>query len=140
MTNLGTLMSRRHFFFPDESRFGLQHQNGRIHVWLPLEERTLAACIRHRHTVPEPGVMQDNARLHVDTECGSSLIRKIFGCCSGLHVHQISHQSKSSGPWLPNDCIVTIRQSLRLICCGIVLKLHSNMYLHMSYLTQCPGV
>ncbi|GFX54800.1 HTH_Tnp_Tc3_2 domain-containing protein [Trichonephila clavipes] len=46
---------------------------------------------------------------------GPSLIRKMFDCCPSLHVHQISHQQKMSGLWLPSDWLVTIRQSLRLI-------------------------
>ncbi|GFV28665.1 uncharacterized protein TNCV_3986151 [Trichonephila clavipes] len=33
------------------------HQDGRIRVWRYRGERTLAACIRHRHTDPSPGVM-----------------------------------------------------------------------------------
>ncbi|GFY13930.1 uncharacterized protein TNCV_1295911 [Trichonephila clavipes] len=39
---------------------------------------------------------------------GSSFMRKMFGCCPDQHAHQISHQEKTSGPWLPS--------------CGIVLK------------------
>ncbi|GFW21555.1 hypothetical protein TNCV_4280721 [Trichonephila clavipes] len=56
---------------------------------------------------------------------GPFLIRKMFGCCPGLHVHQIR-----SGPWLPSDWLVTIRQSLRLMSCDM-LKLHGHLYLYM---------
>ncbi|GFV35864.1 uncharacterized protein TNCV_2866241 [Trichonephila clavipes] len=41
----------RHQFL-EESRFCLQHQDGRIRVWWYRGERTLAECIRHRHTSP----------------------------------------------------------------------------------------
>ncbi|GFU87933.1 uncharacterized protein TNCV_1335031 [Trichonephila clavipes] len=41
----------------NESRFCLQHQDGRIRVLRQRGERTLAACIRHRHTDPSPVVM-----------------------------------------------------------------------------------
>ncbi|GFV95769.1 uncharacterized protein TNCV_1728191 [Trichonephila clavipes] len=40
-----------------ESRFCLDHQDGRIRVRLHRGERTLAACIRHRHSAPSPGEM-----------------------------------------------------------------------------------
>lgn len=43
--------------FSDESRFCLQHHDGRIRVWRHRGERTLEACIRHRHTGVSPGVM-----------------------------------------------------------------------------------
>ncbi|GFS91913.1 hypothetical protein TNCV_1930921 [Trichonephila clavipes] len=75
--------------------------------------------------------------------CGPFLIRKIFGCCSDPHVHQISRQKKTSGSWLLSDWLVTIRQSLLLMSCGIVLKLHGHLYLYMSSnfcLTQCSMV
>ncbi|GFV85682.1 transposable element Tcb1 transposase [Trichonephila clavipes] len=48
-------MARRHFL--DESRFCLQHQDGRIRDWWHRGERTLAACICHRHADQSPGVM-----------------------------------------------------------------------------------
>ncbi|GFV00008.1 transposable element Tcb1 transposase [Trichonephila clavipes] len=60
---------------------------------------------------------------------GPSLTRKMFGCCPGLHIHHISRQLKASGPWLPSDWLVTIRQPLRLMSWGIVLKLHGHLYL-----------
>ncbi|GFY01537.1 hypothetical protein TNCV_2607211 [Trichonephila clavipes] len=41
--------------------------------------------------------------------CGPSLVRKMFGCCPDLHVHQIFHQSKTSGLWFPSVWLVTIR-------------------------------
>lgn len=47
----------RDVIFSDESRFCLQHHDGRIRVWRHRGERTLPACIRHRHTGPSPGVM-----------------------------------------------------------------------------------
>ncbi|GFY14289.1 uncharacterized protein TNCV_3614771 [Trichonephila clavipes] len=44
----------------DESRLCLQHQDCRIRVWWHRDERTLAACIRHRRTGPSPiGVLLD---------------------------------------------------------------------------------
>ncbi|PRD22381.1 UNVERIFIED_CONTAM: hypothetical protein NCL1_49235 [Trichonephila clavipes] len=33
------------------------HQDGRFRVRLHCGERTLTACIRHRHTGPSPGMM-----------------------------------------------------------------------------------
>ncbi|GFW46953.1 transposable element Tcb1 transposase [Trichonephila clavipes] len=53
MTNLGTRMTRRHCF----KGICLQHQDGHIRAWWHRDERTLAVCIRHRHTDPSPGVM-----------------------------------------------------------------------------------
>ncbi|GFX88984.1 uncharacterized protein TNCV_2852841 [Trichonephila clavipes] len=35
----------------------LMHQDGHIRVWWHCGERTLAACVRLRHTDPSPGVM-----------------------------------------------------------------------------------
>ncbi|GFV33572.1 uncharacterized protein TNCV_4566871 [Trichonephila clavipes] len=35
--------------------------------------------------------------------CRSSFILKMFDCFSFLHVHLISHQQKTSDPWLLND-------------------------------------
>ncbi|GFX96176.1 uncharacterized protein TNCV_2290651 [Trichonephila clavipes] len=54
-TNLGTRMERCHIF-SGESRFCLQYQDCQIRDWRYRDERTLAACIRHRHTGPSPGV------------------------------------------------------------------------------------
>ncbi|GFS54485.1 transposable element Tc1 transposase [Trichonephila clavipes] len=59
--------------FTDESRFCLQHHDGRIRVWRHRGERMLNSCVMHRHTVPEPGILslataifqQDNARPHM---------------------------------------------------------------------------
>ncbi|PRD37729.1 UNVERIFIED_CONTAM: hypothetical protein NCL1_05103 [Trichonephila clavipes] len=45
--------------------------------------------------------------------------------------------------WLPRDWLITIHQSLRLMNCGIVLKLHGHLYLYIPSnlcLTQCRGV
>ncbi|GFW88915.1 transposable element Tcb1 transposase [Trichonephila clavipes] len=50
----GARMTRRHF---SDSRLCLQHQDGRILVRWHRGERTLAACIHHRHTGPSPRVM-----------------------------------------------------------------------------------
>ncbi|GFV89320.1 uncharacterized protein TNCV_4151401 [Trichonephila clavipes] len=47
----------RDITFSDESRFCLWHQDGRIRVQRHRGERTLAACIRHRHTGPSFGMM-----------------------------------------------------------------------------------
>ncbi|GFU27268.1 hypothetical protein TNCV_1694271 [Trichonephila clavipes] len=46
---------------------------------------------------------------------GPSLIREVFDSCPGLHVHQIFHHQKTSGPRLFSDWIITIRQSLQLM-------------------------
>ncbi|UYV80976.1 hypothetical protein LAZ67_19002333 [Cordylochernes scorpioides] len=40
----------------DESRFCLQHHDGRIRVWRH-RERMLNSCVMHRHTGPAPGIM-----------------------------------------------------------------------------------
>ncbi|GFU60896.1 uncharacterized protein TNCV_3372261 [Trichonephila clavipes] len=53
--NLEARMARRHF--SDVLKFCLQHQDDRIRVWRPCGERTLAACIRLRHTEQSPSVM-----------------------------------------------------------------------------------
>ncbi|GFX43667.1 hypothetical protein TNCV_511161 [Trichonephila clavipes] len=58
---------------------------------------------------------------------GPSFVREMFGCCPGLHVHQISCRKKTSGPWLMSDWFVIICQSLRLLSCDIVLKLHGHL-------------
>ncbi|GFW81928.1 hypothetical protein TNCV_2886021 [Trichonephila clavipes] len=74
---------------------------------------------------------------------GPSLIWKMSKCCPGLNVAQISRQQKMSSSWLPSDWFVTIRQSLRLMNCVIVLDLHGHLYLYMPFifcLTQCLGV
>ncbi|GFS52728.1 transposable element Tcb1 transposase [Trichonephila clavipes] len=152
-------------------------------------ERTLEACIRHRHTGPSSGVMvwgvigytsrlplvhidgtsnsaryisgvlrpvairfirtlrdpmfqQDNADRILPVLYGS-LIWKMFGCGPCLHAHWISCQKKTSCPWLQSDWLVTICRSLRLISCGIVLKLLGHLYLYMPSdlcFTQCSSV
>ncbi|UYV61960.1 hypothetical protein LAZ67_1007174 [Cordylochernes scorpioides] len=43
--------------FTDESRFCLQHHDGRICVWKHRGERMLISCVMHRHTGPAPGIM-----------------------------------------------------------------------------------
>ncbi|GFV52229.1 transposable element Tcb1 transposase [Trichonephila clavipes] len=43
--------------FTDESRFCLQHHNGRIRVWRHLGERLLNCCVVHHHTGPAPSFM-----------------------------------------------------------------------------------
>ncbi|UYV63320.1 hypothetical protein LAZ67_2003740, partial [Cordylochernes scorpioides] len=43
--------------FTDESRFCLQHHDGRIRVWRHRGERMLKICAMHRHTGPAPGIM-----------------------------------------------------------------------------------
>ncbi|GFX77040.1 transposable element Tcb1 transposase [Trichonephila clavipes] len=48
---------RRDVILSDESRFCLPHQDCRILIRRHHGERALAACIRHRHTGPSPGVM-----------------------------------------------------------------------------------
>ncbi|GFX50551.1 transposable element Tcb1 transposase [Trichonephila clavipes] len=59
--------------FTDESRIGLQHNDGRIRVWRHHGERMLNSRVVHHHTGSAPGIMglatsifqQDNARPHV---------------------------------------------------------------------------
>ncbi|UYV80724.1 hypothetical protein LAZ67_19001543 [Cordylochernes scorpioides] len=43
--------------FTDESRFCLQHHDGRTRVWRHRGERMLNSCVMHRHTGPSPGIM-----------------------------------------------------------------------------------
>ncbi|GFY33305.1 transposable element Tcb1 transposase [Trichonephila clavipes] len=43
--------------FTDESRFCLQHHDGRIRVWRHRGERMLNNCVMHRHTSPAPSIM-----------------------------------------------------------------------------------
>ncbi|UYV67816.1 hypothetical protein LAZ67_5002125 [Cordylochernes scorpioides] len=43
--------------FTDESRFCLQHHDGRIRVWRHHGERMLNSCVMHRHTGSAPGIM-----------------------------------------------------------------------------------
>ncbi|UYV68197.1 hypothetical protein LAZ67_5003357 [Cordylochernes scorpioides] len=43
--------------FTEESRFCLQHHDGRIRFWRNREERMLNSCVMHRHTGPTPGIM-----------------------------------------------------------------------------------
>ncbi|KFM68277.1 Transposable element Tc3 transposase, partial [Stegodyphus mimosarum] len=43
--------------FTDESRFCLQHHDGRIRVWKHRGERMLNSCAMHRHTGPALGIM-----------------------------------------------------------------------------------
>ncbi|GFX30061.1 transposable element Tcb1 transposase [Trichonephila clavipes] len=43
--------------FTDESRFCLQHHDGRIRVWRHQEERLLNCCVLHFSTGPIPGIM-----------------------------------------------------------------------------------
>ncbi|PRD31017.1 UNVERIFIED_CONTAM: Transposable element Tcb1 transposase [Trichonephila clavipes] len=58
--------------FSDESRFCLQHQDGRISVRRHRGECILAACIRHRHTGLFPDVMLWDA---IGYTSWSSLVR-----------------------------------------------------------------
>ncbi|UYV69994.1 hypothetical protein LAZ67_7001413 [Cordylochernes scorpioides] len=43
--------------FTYESRFCLQHHDGRIRVWRHRGERMLNSCVMHRHTGPAPDIM-----------------------------------------------------------------------------------
>ncbi|KFM66508.1 Transposable element Tcb1 transposase, partial [Stegodyphus mimosarum] len=43
--------------FTDESRFCLQHHDGRIRVWRHRGERMLNSCVMHHPTGPAPGIM-----------------------------------------------------------------------------------
>ncbi|GFW70933.1 hypothetical protein TNCV_190241 [Trichonephila clavipes] len=74
---------------------------------------------------------------------GHLLIRKMFGIWPNLHVRHITRQQETSGSWFTRDWLVTLRQSLRLKSCGIVLKLHGHLNLYMPSnrsLTQFPGI
>ncbi|UYV75151.1 K02A2.6-like [Cordylochernes scorpioides] len=51
--------------FNDESRFCLQHHDGRIRVWKHRGERMLNSCVMHRHTGPAPGIMLHDGRIRV---------------------------------------------------------------------------
>ncbi|KFM71700.1 hypothetical protein X975_10599, partial [Stegodyphus mimosarum] len=43
--------------FTDESRFCLQHHDGRIRVWRHRGEIMLNSCVMHRHIGPAPGIL-----------------------------------------------------------------------------------
>ncbi|UYV70154.1 hypothetical protein LAZ67_7002012, partial [Cordylochernes scorpioides] len=43
--------------FTDESRFCLQHHDGRVRVWRHRGEKMLNSCVMHRHTGPTPGII-----------------------------------------------------------------------------------
>ncbi|GFU48867.1 transposable element Tcb1 transposase [Trichonephila clavipes] len=43
--------------FTDESRFCLQHHDGRIRVWRHRGEKMLNSCVIHHHTGPAPSIM-----------------------------------------------------------------------------------
>ncbi|GFW62920.1 transposable element Tcb1 transposase [Trichonephila clavipes] len=43
--------------FTDESRFCLQHHDGRIRVWRHHGERLLNCCVMHRRNGPAPSIM-----------------------------------------------------------------------------------
>ncbi|GFX61655.1 transposable element Tcb1 transposase [Trichonephila clavipes] len=90
-----------------------------------------------------PTFQQDNARQHV-----VGILRTFL---DGENVRLLTWPARSqdlspienSGPWLPSTWIVTIRQSLRLMSCGIVMKLHDHLHLYMPSdlcLNQCPSV
>ncbi|GFV70990.1 transposable element Tcb2 transposase [Trichonephila clavipes] len=51
--------------FSDESRFNLKDHRGRICVRCYASKRCLPECIIEQHSGLTPGIMQDNARLHV---------------------------------------------------------------------------
>ncbi|GFW44685.1 transposable element Tcb1 transposase [Trichonephila clavipes] len=64
---------RNEVVFTDESRFCLQHPDGRIRVWRHRGERMLNSCDMQRNTGPAPGIMglattiflQDKTQPHV---------------------------------------------------------------------------
>ncbi|GFU65903.1 transposable element Tcb1 transposase [Trichonephila clavipes] len=59
---------RNDIVFTDESRFCLQHHDGRIQVWRHHGERLLNCCVMHRYTGPATGVMVWNGiRFHCRT-------------------------------------------------------------------------
>ncbi|GFX24581.1 hypothetical protein TNCV_3343611 [Trichonephila clavipes] len=122
--------------------FCLKHQNGRTRVWRHRCEHTLADYIRQCHTEQSPGLM-DNARPHAIGIVRTFLNTEKLGCCPALPIHQVYYQQETFSPLLPNDWLVIIVQSLRLMGYEIVLKLHGYLYLYMTsnlYLTQSPGV
>ena len=49
---------------------------------------------------------------------GTSLIQKIFDCCAGLHIPQISEQ-KTSGQDFPRNWLSAMRQFVLRLICGI---------------------
>ncbi|GFX05324.1 transposable element Tcb1 transposase [Trichonephila clavipes] len=59
--------------FNDESRICLQHQDGRIRVWMHRGERMLNSCVMHHYSGPSSAFMglataifqQDNVLPHV---------------------------------------------------------------------------
>ncbi|KFM64955.1 Transposable element Tc3 transposase, partial [Stegodyphus mimosarum] len=58
--------------FTDESRFCLQHHDGRIRVWRHRGERMLNSCVMHRHTGTAPGIMIWNG---IGYHCRTPIVR-----------------------------------------------------------------
>ncbi|GFV80378.1 hypothetical protein TNCV_2259821 [Trichonephila clavipes] len=74
---------------------------------------------------------------------GPSLARKMFGCCSDLHVHQITRQLEISPKWLPSDWFVTTRLYTTIDEMWHHFEADGHLYMYMpSYLclTQFSGV
>ncbi|GFV34056.1 transposable element Tcb1 transposase [Trichonephila clavipes] len=87
--------------------------------------------------------MEDNAQPHV-----AGIVRSFLDT-ENVRLLPWPGRSPDFSPtvnvWsrLPSDWFVTIRQLLRLMICGIMLKLSEHLYLHMASnlnLTQCPGI
>ncbi|GFT03667.1 hypothetical protein TNCV_278341 [Trichonephila clavipes] len=119
--------------FSDEFRFSLLRQDSRIRVWWHCGERTLAQTFLVCYDPCLYPFLEPCETLHFSRIMHNSMLlvlygpflnRKMFGCCCGPHVPQISRQWKTSDLWLPNNWLITIQQSLRLMSCGIVSKLH----------------
>ncbi|PRD32343.1 UNVERIFIED_CONTAM: Transposable element Tcb1 transposase [Trichonephila clavipes] len=89
-----------------------------------------------------PTFQQDNARPHV-----TGIVRTFLDT-ENVRLFPLPTRSPDLSPieniryMFPSNWLVIIRQSLRLMSCGNVLKLHGHLYLHMASnlcLTQCPG-
>ncbi|GFW83997.1 transposable element Tcb1 transposase [Trichonephila clavipes] len=90
-----------------------------------------------------PMFQQDNARTHVAVNVWT------FFDTENVRLFPWPARSSDLSPiedvWsmVASDFLVNIGQSLRLMSCGTMLKLHGHLYLYMSYnlfLTQCSSV
>ncbi|UYV80884.1 hypothetical protein LAZ67_19002094 [Cordylochernes scorpioides] len=68
--------------FTDESRFCLQHHDGRIRVWRHRGERMLNSCVMHRHTGLSPGIMVWGG---IEYHSRTPLVRRIAGTLNIQH-------------------------------------------------------
>ncbi|GFX54237.1 transposable element Tcb1 transposase [Trichonephila clavipes] len=116
------------------SRPPLYHIDGTLKSVRFISGVLRSVALHFIRALRNPTFQQDNAQPHATGIVRTFLDMenvKMFGCFPCLHVHQISNQYKTSGPRLPSDWLVTIRQSLRLMSCSIVLKLHGHLYLYL---------